>query len=103
MPGDFIDATRMLPASCKERTGEDVSKFVITGRDATPADDLQAAPPENSGVSDRESKSAKKGFLSPEIFEDKGIVGSHRSVKHKIRSAKIERSDFLHLKSGVQK
>jgi len=75
MPGDFIDATRMLPASCKERTGEDVSKFVITGRDATPtpADDLQAAPPENFVVSDRESKSAKKGFLSPEIFEDKEL------------------------------
>jgi len=78
MPGDFIDATRMLPASCKERTGEDVSKFVITGRDATPtpADDLQAAPPENFVVSDRESKSAKKGFLSPEIFEDKELWGA---------------------------
>ncbi len=55
MPGTFIDAAGMLPRSCKERTAEDVSRFVITGRDATPtpADDLQASPPEPFRASER--------------------------------------------------
>lgn len=36
MPASPLDASRWLKKSCAERTGEDVSYFVITGRDSVP-------------------------------------------------------------------
>ena len=54
MPGTLLDATRWMKKPCSERTTEDVSRFVIRGRDATPTppDDLQASPPRPFGRSD---------------------------------------------------
>ncbi len=54
LPGTVLDAARWIKKPCSERTAEDVSRFVIKGRDATPTppDDLQASPPRPFGSSD---------------------------------------------------
>jgi filamentous hemagglutinin family protein len=46
LPADFLDAKQWLPTPCASRQGNDVSQFVVTGRDGvheSPAD-LLAAP-----------------------------------------------------------
>jgi len=54
MSGNPLDAARWIKKPCSEHTAEDVSRFVIRGRDATPTppDDLQASPPRPFGRSD---------------------------------------------------
>ncbi|OQY58033.1 MAG: hypothetical protein B6245_13995 [Desulfobacteraceae bacterium 4572_88] len=46
LPENSPDASRWVKTPCSARSGEDVSRFVLEGRDAMPAtfDDLQASP-----------------------------------------------------------
>jgi len=46
MPGTYLDAARWMKTPCAARSGEDVSRFTITGRDAVPTqlDDLRPSP-----------------------------------------------------------
>jgi len=43
LPETYMDATRWMKKPCSARSGEDTSRFVIKGRDTSPAspDDLQ--------------------------------------------------------------
>jgi filamentous hemagglutinin family protein len=47
LPGNYLDAARWLGIPCAERSGEKMSRFVITGRDSVPTgfDDLLPSPP----------------------------------------------------------
>ncbi len=47
LPSTFLDATRWMKTPCAARSGENTSRFVIMGRDATPTapDDLIPSPP----------------------------------------------------------
>lgn len=46
LPGSYLDAADWMETPCAARTGEDVSRFVIKGRDAvaTPFDDWKKSP-----------------------------------------------------------
>ncbi len=46
LPTNFLDAARWMKTPCTSRTGEDVSRFVIIGKDAMPTapDDLLPSP-----------------------------------------------------------
>ncbi len=46
LPGNFLDASQWMRIPCSQRIGEKISRFVITGRDATPTplDDWLPAP-----------------------------------------------------------
>ena len=46
LPGTVLDAARWMKTPCTSRTGEDVSRFVIIGKDAMPTapDDLLPSP-----------------------------------------------------------
>jgi len=46
LPSNLLDATRWLKTPCSARIAENVSRFVLTGRDATPnaLDDWLPAP-----------------------------------------------------------
>lgn len=47
LPANFLDAARWMKTPCTARTGEKVSRFVLTGPDALSSvfDDLQPSPP----------------------------------------------------------
>jgi filamentous hemagglutinin family protein len=47
LPSDLPDPSRWLKTRCQERTGEDVSRFILAGRDGIPTspDDWHASPP----------------------------------------------------------
>jgi len=47
LPANYLDTSRWLKTPCSARSGEKMSRFVITGRDAIPAalDDWLPAPP----------------------------------------------------------
>jgi len=46
MPGGFLDAAKWAVTPCRQRSGENLSRFVFEGRDATPLsfDDWQPSP-----------------------------------------------------------
>ncbi len=46
MPGNFLDAAKWAVTPCRQRSGENISRFVFQGRDATPLsfDDWQPGP-----------------------------------------------------------
>ncbi|MCP4111122.1 MAG: hypothetical protein GY749_37280 [Desulfobacteraceae bacterium] len=47
LPGSYLDVTRWMKKPCTARSGETVSRFVISGRDAVAAtfDDWLPSPP----------------------------------------------------------
>ncbi|WP_207682789.1 filamentous hemagglutinin N-terminal domain-containing protein [Desulfonema magnum] len=67
LPGTFLDATSWIKTPCAQRSGENVSRFVIKGRDAVanPPDDLHPGPPpwfgDNKDEQDKESENEQTG------------------------------------------
>ncbi|MDM8525378.1 filamentous hemagglutinin N-terminal domain-containing protein [Desulfococcaceae bacterium HSG8] len=64
VPGSYLDAARWLPTPCKHRSGKDVSRFLIRGRDGVPPphDGVLASPlfPPDNPMSDGDEESETK-------------------------------------------
>jgi filamentous hemagglutinin family protein len=71
MPESFINAARWLPKACRERTGEDVSRFIIRGRDCVPVSFSAwlPAPPVPSEALKEDDNPKRKKRPEPGLFE----------------------------------
>ena len=102
LPGNYLDAARWLKTPCSARTGEDVSQFVITPRDALPtrADDWLASPPpifDNTELLEIKENTIREHLIRGEKFHSKGdFENAVRTWEEAIPLLETEGLPYLH-------
>jgi len=102
LPGNYLDAARWLKTPCSARTGEDVSQFVITPRDAMPTqlDDWLASPPpifDNTELSEIKEDTIREHLIRGERFHSNGdFENAVRTWEKAILLMESESLSYLH-------
>ncbi|MCP4111129.1 MAG: CHAT domain-containing protein [Desulfobacteraceae bacterium] len=112
LPSDFPDASRWIKTPCSERSGEKISRFVLTERDGLPAspDDWLASPPSVFDMSDTVMQTEKTDQLlakGEEFYHKGGFENAARTWEQAIPLLDTKESLFVntleHLVYSYQK